>query len=30
VCASICFSRAREYQILHNRAAVTVSGQRLA
>jgi hypothetical protein len=27
---SICLSRAREYQILHNRAAVTVSGQRLA
>jgi hypothetical protein len=28
--ASICLSRAREYQILHNRAAVNVSGQRLA
>jgi hypothetical protein len=28
--ASVCLSRARAYQILHNRAAVNVSGQRLA
>jgi hypothetical protein len=28
--AFICLSRVREYQILHNRAAVNVSDQRLA